>query len=34
MEEFKEILSARNIKIEIGGTNEKSKQRIKDALGA
>jgi len=34
MEEFKDILSARNIKIEIGGTKEESKQRIKDALGA
>ena len=32
MEEFKEILSARNIKIEIGGTKEESKQHIKDAL--
>ena len=34
MEEFKEILSARNIKIEIDGTKEESKERIKRALGA
>ncbi|MCD4842013.1 MAG: UPF0175 family protein [Methanosarcinales archaeon] len=34
MEELKEILSARNIKIEIGGTKEESKQRIKGAIGA
>jgi len=34
MEEFKEILSARNIKIEIDGTKEESKKRIKRALGA
>lgn len=34
MEEFKEILSARNIKIEIDGTKEDSKKRIKRALGA
>jgi len=34
MEEFKDILSAQNIKIEIGGTKEESKQHIKNALGA
>ena len=33
MEEFKEILSARNIKIEVDGTKEESKERIKRALG-
>ncbi len=34
MEQFKEILSARNIKIEIDGTKEESKKRIERALGA
>jgi len=34
LEEFKEILAARNIKIEIDGTKEESEQRIKHALGA
>lgn len=34
MEQFKEILSARNIKIEIDGTKEESKERIERAFGA
>lgn len=33
IEELKDILSARNIKIEIGGTKEESKKRIEHALG-
>jgi len=33
LEEFKEILSNRSIRIEIGGTREESKKRISKALG-
>lgn len=33
LEEFKEILSNRGIRIEIGGTREESKKRISKALG-
>jgi predicted HTH domain antitoxin len=33
MEEFKEILSGRGIKIEVGGSKEESKKRISKVVG-